>query len=402
MNDELYSRFDEALRAESALASNADSDQVAVSAVRAVRTRRRHRAVTVSAIALIAAPALAFTAYALAAVDGAVPAVTPSPSITAAPSPTPTPTSPDPEPSATQSVAAEPETWDDIPSDERPAYLSDQSSWEPRARAMEDWVWQYVDEDWSLVAYYDGHLPDLDGQALFLEAPDGDVLRLYALRTNFVILVGSWDPDARLAWLERHEGGDGFGVVQMDLSDGSLSSEWSNAAPESLQTDEGATSVRKVGVSPNGIELWAVVSYFTPPSVVMLREQDGTFTPSPSSPWLAEQTAQGRGDKNGNSNAETWIADDSSMVVYEALVFESRDSGEHLRSDARWLLYDVDAATVTEVTPQLPDGQACWAPRGPSGEETAPMVGSRVVAECDSGTFLIDPTGERAPEGYSG
>ncbi|WP_062130873.1 hypothetical protein [Demequina aestuarii] len=402
MADDLFSMFDAALQAEAAAASHADRDRAAATAVRSVRTRRRHRAVAVGAVALVAVPALAIAGYSLTAVDGAEPAVTPSPSTTAVqtPKPSPTPTTPVPD----ASRAAEPETWSDVPEADRPPYLTDQHPGEPRARAMEAWVWQYVDEEWTLETHQVGEpLYDLEAQSLLLSAPDGTIMRLFPLRLDYGIYVGHWDPARRIAWLERHEGGDGFEVVQMDLQDGSLASNWAGAdIPQRLRTDDGMGSVRRVGDAPSGAEVWARISYFAPPYVVMFRDQNGGFIESLAFAWLERQWADGWGDRTGERLAESWIADDFSVAVYEVLDVDwSEDEGRTL-GDSRWLWHDIDANTVTEVTPQLPDDQACWAPRGPSGEEIAPMVGARVVAECDDGNYLIDPRGERAPESYSG
>lgn len=403
MSEELYSKFDEALRAESMTAVHADRDRAAAAAVSSVRTHRRRRAAVASAVALVTIPALAFGAFALTSTEDAEPMVTPSPSpsITQSPSPSPKPSEVTPTPKTT--IEAAPESWEDVPESDRPAYRTDLHADLPRARAMEDWIWQYVDDSWDLEARYSGQPGNLSAQSLFLFAPDGEVLHLFTLRIDVVVAIGHWDLDQRIAWLERHEGGDGFEVVQMDLREGTLTPNWAGeAAPERQRTDDGLLSVRHLGVSPGGNEVWATVSYFAPPYPVMLRDEERGFVESPAVPWLEQRWADGWGDRSGDPSAESWISDDLSLVVYEVLEVGMDDDGGWIRGDSRWLWHDIVTGSTMEVEPRLPDGQACWSRSGPSGEETGQMVGSRVVATCDQGTYLIDPKGESEPEPYTG
>ncbi len=403
MSEEFYSKFDEALHAQSVVTGNADHHRAAAAAVRSVRTRRRQRAVVVSAVALVAVPALAFGAYALTSIDDVGPMVSPSPGPTLSQSPAPstTPSQVAPTPEVSSEPAAE--TWDEVEKADRPPFLADLHSDLPRARAMEDWVWQYVDNDWKLETRTSGEPGSLNAQGLFLFAPDGDVLHLFTLRIDVVLAVGHWDVDQQIAWLERHEGGDGFLVVQMDLRDGSLERDWAGGAePHGSWTEDGLLSLRYIGDAPSGPEVWALVTYFAPSMPVMLRDAEGRFSPSPAMDWFEQRTAEGLRDRNGNAMAESWVADDFSTAVYAVLEAEWTQQDGWIRGDSRWLWHDLDSGAVREVEPRLPAGQACWARGGPTGEETGQTVDERVVAECEGGIYLIDPTGNRAPEPYSG
>ena len=146
---------------------------------------------------------------------------------------TPPAAEPEPKPSSDPTQVAvveveESESWSDLTEDERPPMLTGQDPREPVAREMQDWVWDHVDDTWSIeiIREINGDVDPPDPlvadpfQTLFLLAPDGDYLRLFDLRTDIPVLVEHFSPVDRLGFLTRLFYAEDRQTVQLDLVTG--------------------------------------------------------------------------------------------------------------------------------------------------------------------------------------
>jgi hypothetical protein len=232
---------------------------------------RIHRAVTLIALGLVVSGLAACTPPA------AEPEPTPSSAQTATPTAAPT-------------VELSPgEAWLALPADERPPLLTGQDPREPLAREMQDSVWDYVDDSWSLeiVREINGDVDQPDPpiadpfQTLFLVAPDGDYLRLFDLRTDIPVFVEHFSSTERLGFLTRLFYAEERQTVQFDLVTGKASETWaaSGFAADDVTHRDG-WFVGYEATLPDGREVWSGFGYGAPITGVFFRKPGAGITPS--------------------------------------------------------------------------------------------------------------------------
>jgi hypothetical protein len=198
-----------------------------------------------------------------------------------------------------------------------------QDSREPTAREMQSWVWDYVDDTWSLDivrAIDDQYDPEPvpvvnPFQTLFLVSPDGEYFRLFDLRTDIGIYVEFFSPSDRLGFLNRVFYEE-FQVVQMDLVSGAVSETW--AAPGFPATDTGHADgwfVNYNATLPDGREVWTGEGYGSPIVGVFFRTPGGGITSSAIGPTLRAGVAG-----EGYYCMGIDVAD--STAVYDAQIYE--------------------------------------------------------------------------------
>jgi hypothetical protein len=166
---------------------------------------------------------------------------------------------------------------------------------------MQDWVWDYVDDSWSLEIVreidnqYDPEpVPVVDPfQTLFLVSPDGDYLRLFELRIDIYVGVMHFSPSERLAFLIRYFYEDSQ-VVQFDLVSGVVNETWAASGFPTEDTSHAAGwFVQYEATLPDGREVWDGFGYGTPIEGVIFRTPGGGVVPSAIGPTL--RTADGDG-----------------------------------------------------------------------------------------------------------
>lgn len=200
-----------------------------------------------------------------------------------------------PEPNPTDHVLVGSEAWVALPEAERPPMATGQDPREPAARVMEPWVWDYVDDGWSVevaseVDPWEGTVAN-PFQAIFLKAPDGDYLRLFTLRTDIGISVVRFLPEERIVFLYRvyYEETQ---TVEFDLVTGTVREDW--AAPgfsnvTNADYNKQGWFVYFEGTLPDGRDVWSGSGYGEPLNGVFFRAPGGAITPSDINPALAAE-----------------------------------------------------------------------------------------------------------------
>ncbi|WP_062389104.1 hypothetical protein [Demequina iriomotensis] len=298
----------------------------------------------------------------------AAPVASASPTPSAAPSPAPT------------AITADC-VWEDLPEDLRPPVLVDEPEGLPEARAMTAAVWSCVGEGWDVAVHSaDGDTWRLGGtaQALYLEAPDGDLLKLFDLRTDVEVVVLEADLDARVAWTARLGGGDGYQVVEVELESGLVVDDWGGDAIPSLQRDEESRMVYSVAPRASfGGEgtLWAGYTYTGAVQSLFVREAGSVFRALGAQKALDSLLAQGSVNGHGEGGDEVWLDESGTVAMFLAqspVEIDPALSGKKARKAAQDSLWRSDGGTwvvVDLVTDQwrlvdagLPEGLCRPAP----------------------------------------
>lgn len=318
--------------------------------------RRRARVMGVAAAALLPVVAVGAGTMLWLGPDAPEPAVTPTPTATESPSPSPSAepsTSPEPSPSVTSSPVVEAATWAELSDTQRPAWVTDQDSRLPAAREMQDWVWDYVDDTWTVQVHRltradvgitglwrEGE--DFVGpQNLYLEAPDGELILLYELRRDLWVDVLTVDMDARLAWTGRQQGWDSGLVVQVDLVTGESTESWgSGVVPENHRFDLGVGQVGPLTTLEDGREVWFAYDYSWTIDRLFVREEGDRFA---HFPWQEEWDAA-VGDDGGGWASDTviWLSEDLTYAVYltHRLVEPEKGFSSGTTGEATWMVVD--------------------------------------------------------------
>jgi len=242
------------------------------------------------------------------------------------PAPLPTLTitaGPTAEPSASASDEPPPATWADVPASDLPPLVAGQDPREPQAHDMQTWIWDYVDDTWSLDVVrainnqYDPEPVQIADpfQTLFLVSPDGEYFRLFDLRTDIGIYVAHFSPSDRLGFLMRafYEESQ---TVQMDLVSGAVSETW--AAPGFPASDTSHAAgwfVAYKATLPDGREVWAGEGYGSPITGVFFRTPGGGVSPSAINSTLAAGVA-------GDGYYCMGIDAEDSTAVYDTQIYE--------------------------------------------------------------------------------
>lgn len=348
----------EAWEARALVIATVTDDAALLAAVSAgVIGRRRARVMGVAAAALLPVVAVGAGTMLWLGPDAPEPAVTPTPTTTESPSPSPSAeptTSPEPSPSVTSSPVIEAATWAELSDTQRPAWVTDQDSRLPAAREMQDWVWDYVDDTWTVQVHRIEHSElwvtdvweegeDFVGpQNLYLEAPDGELILLYELRRDMTVDVLAVDMDARLAWTNRYAVGDGWYVVQVNLLTGAATESWgAGAVPDDRRTEWGVVDVDALGMLRDGRELWFVADYDWNPDMLFVREEGDRFA---LLPWQdAWEAAVGDDGIAWISDTVIWLSEDLTYAVYltQRPGVPQDASGTATSGEATWMVVDL-------------------------------------------------------------
>jgi hypothetical protein len=249
-----------------------------------------------------------------------------------------------------------------------------------------------VDDEWGLRIVTEGDGGDgnniNDLQVMYLEAPEGELFRLYELRRDYTLQMVHWDPALGLAWL-RHAAREVLApVVQYDLRTEEAIGNWSGGAVSTSNTVAGGiVNVAYVGDQPDGRELWASYdpSGFT--TGVFWRE-GAQFESGVMTSELRRLQLQGFSEDQG---VDAWVDPESMTAVYRATF---RIDGRV--DDERWILHDLSDDRFRDVNPRVPSGADCVPAL--DIDDPGQFNGDRIVADCDGETVLIDPTGDGAPQ----
>ncbi|SEJ66662.1 hypothetical protein [Demequina mangrovi] len=236
------------------------------------------------------------------------PAASVSPSASASPSPAPT------------AIAGDC-SWDRLPEDLRPAVLEDEPEGLPEARGMTDAVWGCVGEGWAVEVHSaDGDRWRAGGtaQALYLAAPDGDLLKLFDLRTDVEVVLLEADLDARLAWTARVSDADAYQVVEIELETGLVIDDWGGDAIPALQrfvSEDQVTSVAPLDAFGGDGTLWAGYSATGTLQSLFVREEGAEFRGLGAQKAVDSLLAQDGVNGLGEAGDEVWLDRDGTVAM---------------------------------------------------------------------------------------
>lgn len=396
---EIGRMLDEAFVREAQSASTWSHPATVLTSVRRTVARRRAtRAASAYGAGALAVGALVF-AMLLPGGDGPVHPASPTPSATQGPTASASPT-PSPTPTATPTAAL---TWEDLDDADKPAWNTDTPEGEPASRVLEDWVWGYVTSDWTLTVLPDPEVSPRNGewQALMLQAPGGDLLRVSELPTAERAAVSAWDPSDRLAWLAFFGGGDSWRVVQYDLASGASDPEWLRddlAYPYDDAFADGVWNVGKVADIGAGRELWATFSYRGSYEGFFLRDTDGGWSALPGMDVASAAVADGAVDGGTDPGVEAWF-DQQTLTVAILLQWGAYGTHDHAfhTSSGQWVVTslapDGDASrdTTQSSTTFVPTPPLCENLRKETVPEPASPTGFGVYAVCGNDAWELTP-----------
>ncbi len=353
-------------------------------AKRSIARKRAIRATASVAGAFAAVVAVGAGAIAVANLVSEHPSPAASPSPTASATSSPSPTQP-----AYQS-------WADVPEDARPPLLVSSDPRESPARAMESWVWDLVDGDWTyrieqIGAGEGAPQPEQTSapaaQYLNIVAPDGDELRVMGLPTSSLLHVEVTIPEQNLLYLVEYGYGDFEGIwygatLQVNARSGEVVDNWTDGA---IALDPGAdgmvTDVLYVGRLSNGNDLWVRenaaglvrdVFWRTPSGEFVRSAVNDEFTSDGAS--MSVDVAGGVATYRANGNEEwKWLkqnlvtddvvswqpllgpngwCDPTAVIESDYAVMQCAEWSETTAADEIYFKVYLDGTTPTEVYPR--------------------------------------------------
>ncbi|WP_062299142.1 hypothetical protein [Demequina maris] len=248
-----------------------------------------------------------------------------------------------PSPSATVTDGCD---WESLTGKQRPAYLKGEPEGLPKARGMTDKTWECVDESWAVEvrsAGGDTWRPGGTAQALYLVAPDGDLLKLFDLRTDVAVVVLESDLDARLAWTARMGEGDSFQVVQVELDSGLVIDAWGGDGIPSLQRDkkDNVISVAPLGPFEAGGTLWAGYTDTSALQSLFVRDDDDQFRTFTAQKALDNLVAEGSVNAQGDDGVEVWTNKSATIAVFLAQHLDDGAKGKASTGAGTWVVVDL-------------------------------------------------------------
>ncbi|MFN3866053.1 MAG: hypothetical protein ACK4MD_04980 [Demequina sp.] len=273
-----------------------------------------------------------------------------------------------------------------------PAMTSPESELEPAARTLETWVWELVDDDWSLTVVREGEGDNYtwlsDFQALYLVSPTEDMFKISNLRTDFDMDVVHWDPELEVAWIKRGGKSDLEQVIEYDLISLDTTEGWSRAVVSSANgVPGGVANVEYRATVGDGDELW--VSYDPSGYATGVFWRDGPeWDSSLISDQIRRMAQQGLSRDRG---VEAWFDPGSGRAVYHG-VFIDPDTAR--LSDEMWVVHDLTTDQFDNTVVVAVPSDDC---RPVDGPRSGVFEGDRIVALCGGEEYLLDPYGLEAP-----
>lgn len=296
------------------------------------------------------------------------PGSAPEPTVSATPSPSPTAT-----------AAVEGCVWDALADEERPPLLEDEPVGLPAAREMTAETWECVDATWTVEARTaddQGAVPGTSAQAMYLVAPDGDLLKLFSLRTDIGVQVLESDVEARLAWTARVTGADTYQVVQVELETGLVIEDWGgDAIPELQRTDregiDAVVSVAPLGEREAGSTLWGGYSYRDTVQSLFWRDAADAFRAIGAQRAIDGLVDQGAVNGVGEPGVELWVDQDLTAAV----VLAQRIDEDGASLGGTWVAIDLVTDEWSLEEASLPAGLCAVPPNaGIAPDGTLPAV----------------------------
>ena len=349
MSEEIARRLEEAASAHGhAVASGADLAHVTASVIGGARRRRRvtglvTAAVAMAGIVLVAGGSVvALSAWGEDRQAPATQSSTPSAEPTLGAAPDPAAVVPDP---------AKPVGKDGIADYPMPAPSRGEGF--PSAYVMEDWVWDYVGEGWSLESYslrldyLDETPPVLPAAVVYLVSPDDAAFELVVLagEQSNGLRVASWREDARSAMVWWESRGDvPSDAAVLDLTTGAL-----DPLDFTMPGNVHSTSETPIAIAADGTELWNATAPGIYRWYYRWSEADG-WTVAAVNDLPGVGTAAGFNFLGRAVEAPTYARADGTAV---ALGRTDSDGTTWEETIIELAVYDLAADVVTRTTPTL-------------------------------------------------
>ena len=351
---------------------------------RGARRGRRTQTIRTSAMATLVVAALGVGGWGLRdLLDRPDIATPPVPTGFTTPSVTPTPSS---TPSASVTASASPSAshdWSTVAAGDLPPAFAEADPHQPASRQMQDWVWDYVDDSWTVASYGSGTLPPTGAgtgtRVIYLVAPDNSLFHLLDVaqdlastsiaKDELASIAPPWVtrfwPAARTAVVGLCYGGDMCQEARLNLVTGQVTTDflgdaWASIMGAGHEATNGTPYKQGVvwGVGfvehrANGVDAWTVGGYTGGIRGVFWGEADGSFRAS-SINTVVDTTPGGdvdfqwRGLLAPSRNAALFIHDSQPLL----------DPGV-VPAPAELYLFDFAADTTRRIDPMLPAAEQC-------------------------------------------
>lgn len=273
-----------------------------------------------------------------------------------------------------------------------PAMVNAEVEGLPPHHLMQDWVWEFVDDTWTVTLHVlgegDGGARLVDVQALYLSSPTGEDFSLTDnLRRDYVLELVHWEAQTATAWLARTGRPGQTRVVQMDLVTLLATDDWlGSVAPAANRVANGVVDVEPVGDQPDGRELW-LAHDSTGRVTGMFWRHDDQWQASSVGSTLSRAALQGFAAEDG---LDAWIDVAAQRAVYHGAYYDPA-GGEPV--DEIWITHDLGADIVLEANVMAPSMTCSPVP----GPRSGVFEGAAIVADCDGVEYLLDPYDNASP-----
>jgi len=262
-----------------------------------------------------------------------------------------------PSPTATTPAYAD---WGDVPPGDRPPFIAGRSG-EPAAREWAPWVLDLVDDTWDAEIWCDPNPatntdapPDQTAdrclyQALYLDAPDGEKVRVFELRTDLWLTIAATAMDEGIIWIDRLYY-ESIQTVEFDLSSGTVDENWAHDGFTNVTApyNQEGWFVFHSGTLSDGTMVWEGSGYAEPLHGVFFRAPGGAITPSAISPHF------------GGTAGEPYclgVDPDDAIAIYES--YEYAEGQPVANWPATLVKHDLQADTWTTQSRLGPYGTPC-------------------------------------------
>lgn len=285
-----------------------------------------------------------------------------------------------------------------VVADDRPAWLHgtdhelpplvvlDEDEIQPPYRRLPPWVWELVDDTWSIevvsVGEGDNYTWFSDYQGLYLVSPTEDVFKITDLETTSREKLLRWDPELLIAWVERDDRFDMDQVVEYELRTGSATTGFAgNIFSSANVVRGGVANLEFHSELADGRELWVTHSPQGFVTGVAWRDGDD-WDGSLVSDQIRRMAQQELGTDGG---VDAWFDPAGGRAVYHGAYI---DPNTNSLAEQMWVVHNFsgDAVDANAVVPVPRDD--CVPVDGP---RSGTFEGDRLVADCGGTEYLLDP-----------
>ncbi len=263
---------------------------------------------------------------------------------------------------------------------------------EPPSHELEDWVWEVVDDTWTMTVVREGTGDNYtwlsDFQALYLVSPTDDLFKVSGLRTEFNMDLVHWDLEQRVAWIVRGGKSDLEQVFEYDLVTLDSTDNFAgNVFNSSNVVRGGVANLTYHGTQPDGRELW--VTHSPRGFVTGVAWRDGeVWEGSLITDQIRRMAQQDIGEDRG---VDAWFDPESGRAVYHGVF---TDPNTKALAEELWVTHDFSNDFVDDRA-VVPVPRDDCAPVG--GPAAGTFEGMRIVATCGGVEYLLDPYDLGAP-----